>query len=251
MKGNQMISVNPASHKLFEPIEQNTMTELVAKQLLDSLSNGSLKPGDKLPAERDLATQFNVGRTTVREALKLLTLSGLLEAKRGAGTYVRQDFSSFLIQQVEWPLLLNAHQVDMVLEVRQPLETQAVVLAAERATQGELETIACFDKLLGIEGRDIELETELDLDFHNAIAEAAHNDLLSSLMSSLQGILRQYIKLANEMTDNLETTYQEHKAIYNAIANRDPVKAKQAMIQHLNISKELIMRAFHNNSTNG
>jgi GntR family transcriptional repressor for pyruvate dehydrogenase complex len=133
----------------------------------------------------------------------------------------------------------------MVLEVRQPLEVQAVALAAVRATETELRKIACYQRLSEIEGRDIERETELDLEFHNAIASAAHNDLLSRLMYSLQYILREYIKLSNEMTDHLETTYDEHHQIYLAIAERDPKVARQAMIEHLSISKLLILKAFH------
>ena len=81
-----MINYTPQSLFL-EPIEQSTMTEQVANRLVKLLSNGDLKPGDKLPPERELAKRLNVGRTTVREALKLLTLSGLLEARRGDGTY--------------------------------------------------------------------------------------------------------------------------------------------------------------------
>ena len=228
-----------------EPIEQSTMTELVAKRLLGLLSSGALRPGDKLPPERELAAQLNVGRTTVREALKLLTLSGLLEARRGDGTYVRQEFVSFLLQQFDLPLLLSSHQVDMVLEVRQPLEVQAASMAAQRATPDELRKLARLARLLAeVEGRDIARETELDLEFHNAIAAATHNEILSHLMLSLQSILRQYIQLSNKMTDRLETTVAEHQAIYDAIAAGDPDAARRAMIEHLRISRKLILKAF-------
>jgi len=229
-----------------QPIEQSTVTELVAKRLLNLLSSGVLKPGDKLPPERELAAQLNVGRTTVREALKLLTLSGLLEARRGDGTYVRHEFFSFLLQQFEFPLLLSANQVDMVLEVRQPLEVQAACLAAKRATTDDLQRLARLaESLAAVEGREITRETELDLEFHNAIAAASHNDLLSHLMFSLQNILRQYIQLSNKMTDMLETTVTEHQAIYDAIAAKDPEDAEQAMVEHLQISRELILKAFN------
>ena len=121
------------SQPLFlEPIEQTTVTEQVANRLVKLLSNGELKPGDKLPAERDLARQLNVGRTSVREALKLLTLSGLLEARRGDGTYVNTSFMGALTRHIEWPLLLNASELDRVVEVREALEVKAARLAAQR-----------------------------------------------------------------------------------------------------------------------
>jgi len=230
---------------LLEPIEQTTMTELVAQRLVTLLSNGALRPGDKLPPERDLAQLLNVGRTTVREALKLLTLGGLLEAKRGDGTYVRREFTNFLSQQIEWPVLLSVQEVDMIVEVREGLEARAARLAAERATPEEIEEIGIYKELLEIEGRDIERETELDLEFHHAIANASHNPLLCRLMLSLQNILRQYIALSNQLTDRIESTVAEHEPIYEAIAARDPDAAEQAMIDHLAISKTWILKAIN------
>ena len=233
-----------ASILSLEPIRTSTRTELIAQQIMNSLAQGALKPGDRLPPERELAVQLRVGRSTIREALKLLALSGLLEARQGDGTYVRENFQSFLIQQVEWPMLLSVQQVDMVLEVRQPLEVQAVMLAAERRTSAELEKIAAIRPPASEDERNIELETEFDLQFHNAIAVAAHNELLSTLMNSLQNILRQYIHLSNHMTDNLETTLDEHSQIYHAIAARDVDSARSSMLQHLQMSKQLILKSF-------
>lgn len=235
MSGKQRLSL--------EPIEQRTMTELVSQRLVALLSDGALRPGDKLPPERELAQQLGVGRTTVREALKLLTLGGLLEARRGDGTYVRQSFTSFLSQQIEWPVLLSVQEVDKIVEVREALEVKASRLAAERATPEEVERIGIFRELLEIEGRDIERETDLDLEFHHAIAEASHNELLSGLMLSLQNILHQYIALSNQMTDRLETTVTEHQAIYDAIAASDVDGAERAMSEHLALSKTWILKA--------
>ena len=230
--------------RLLDPIEQNTIPERVAKRLLGLIASGALKPGDRLPPERELAQQLNVGRTAVREALKLLTLGGLLEARRGDGTYVRQEFTSLLSQQVQWPLLLHGDEIEMIFEVREALEVKTARLAAERATAEEIERIAVFRQLQAIAGRDIERETELDLSFHQAIADASHNVLLAQLMSSLQVMLRQYVMLSNEMTDRLETTIAEHSAIYEAIVARDADAAGQAMLDHLIISKEWILHGF-------
>lgn len=228
------------SNLSLEPIEQSTMSELVAKRLIKLLSNGSLKSGDRIPPERVLAVRLCVGRTTLREALKLLTLSGVLEARRGDGTYVCAEFGNLLSQQLAWPVLLNTHDVDMVLEVRSPLEVQAARLAAERSTSADLERIAVFRQLLTIEGRDFERETALDLEFHNAIACTSRNKLLCDLMRSLHSIVRQYIMLSNEMTDRLQTTVAEHQKVYDAIAAKDPDAAESAMKEHLAWSKDWI-----------
>ena len=235
--------INHTPQSLFlEPIEQSTMTEQVANRLVKLLSTGDLKSGDKLPPERELAKQLNVGRTTVREALKMLTLSGLLEARRGDGTYVNTEFISALAKQIEWPVLLNVQELDMVVEVREALEIKVARLAAERATPEEIERIAVFRELDQINGRDVKRETELDMAFHNAITEAAHNVLLSSLMYSLREILWKYIHLSNQMTESIATTIAEHQAVYSAIASRNPDDAEKAMRQHLSISREEILK---------
>jgi GntR family transcriptional repressor for pyruvate dehydrogenase complex len=241
---------NSTPSLFLEPIERMTATEAVAQRLIDLVGSRALKPGDRLPPERELAAQLQVGRTTVREALKLLTLSGLLEARRGSGTYVREDYSSFLASQMEWPALLGAREVDQIIEVREPLEMQAARLAAQRATPEEIEQIAVFRELLEIEGRDIERETDIDLEFHHAIARASHNALLVRLMLSLQTLLRQYIALSNEMTDDMRTTVQEHEAVYAAIKARDPEASARAMADHLRSSRAWILGAALNNKKN-
>jgi GntR family transcriptional repressor for pyruvate dehydrogenase complex len=179
----------------------------------------------------------------VREALKLLTLSGLLEARRGSGTYVRENYVNFVANQMEWPTLLKARDVDLIFEVREALELQTARLAAERATPEEVEAIAVYRRLLDLEGRDVERETEIDLEFHRAIAVAAHNGILLQLMNSLENLLREYITLSNAVTDNVKSTVAEHDAVYEAIQAKDPDAAARAMASHLAISRIWIVQA--------
>ncbi|MCK5736173.1 MAG: FadR family transcriptional regulator [Spirochaetaceae bacterium] len=238
------MSVEIRQHDIIlEPIKQKTATELVAQKLVELLSTGVLKPGSRLPAERDLASQMDVGRTTVREALKLLTLSGLLEVKRGDGTYVSRNFNNFLSNHVKWPLLLSAIDVEAVVEVREALEMKAVHLAAIHATTEELEKIAAYHKMLEDGSSDIEQETEIDLKFHHAIATASHNELLCRLMLSLQDILREYVLLSNRNTDRSNSPMSEHQAILDAISSGNPKEAEKAMMNHLSISKTWILDA--------
>lgn len=236
------MSIEKTDWSLLEPIEQRTATEMVADRLLKLLAMGNLKPGDKLPPERELAHLLQVGRTTVREALKLLTLSGLLDARRGDGTYVNLEFTNFISRQIEWSVLLSVHELEMVLEVREALEIKATRLAAELATQKEIEDISIFQQLNNLENRDFQRETELDLQFHNAIAIASHNKLLSLLMLSLRDILQKYIYLSNKKTASNLSTFAEHEAIYMAIAAHDPEAAMEQMQRHLETSKIEILR---------
>jgi GntR family transcriptional repressor for pyruvate dehydrogenase complex len=214
-----------------------TTTEAVAQQLIGLVNSGALKRGDRLPPERDLAKRLNVGRTSVREALKLLTLSGLLEARRGDGTYVRHVYSSFVAKQMEWPVLLSAQDVEHVFEVREALELRAASLAAQRATPEEVERIAIFREQRS-DHEDVEKETDTDLAFHHNIVLATHNPLLERLMLSVQNLLREYVKLSISRTPvDQGSTMVEHEAVYKAIAAHDPTAAMTAMSRHLQISR--------------
>jgi GntR family transcriptional repressor for pyruvate dehydrogenase complex len=219
------------------------MTEAVAERLLALLSSGQLKPGDRLPPERELARRLNVGRTTVREALKLLTLSGLLEAKRGQGTFVGHNFSESLADQIEWSMLLSQRDFENLFEVRRALEVLAARLAAERAHPADKAAIEVTCDLLTVDTEDAASHVEVDLAFHQAIARASHNELLERLMFSMHGFLRGYILRSNEATESPLSTLQEHEAVCQAIQAGDPDDAEQAMREHLAISFGLVMEA--------
>ncbi|HBY93812.1 MAG: FadR family transcriptional regulator [Ardenticatenaceae bacterium] len=227
---------------LLEPVRQQTATEAVAQQLIQLLMTGALAQGDRLPSERELAQHLHVGRTTVREALKLLTLSGVLEARRGAGTYVRHKYWSFVAEQIKWPALLQRMDVEELLEVRGPMEIQAARLAAERATPEDLSRIeAALDDLKALKERDVERETEIDMRFHRYIAEASRNSLLLIVMDALAAPLRMHIEQANRMTADTSSTIAEHRAVYEALRRHNPEAAAKAMSKHLDMSRFLAL----------
>jgi DNA-binding FadR family transcriptional regulator len=189
---------------------------------------------------------LHVGRTTVREALKLLTVSGLLVARRGSGTFVRDEFASFVAHQLEWPALLHAQDVDAIFEVREALEVQIARLAARRASPKDLEAMTVYRKLLELPGRDFQRETEIDLEFHRALAAASHNRLLIRLMRALENPLREYVTLSNQLTGDVKTTVREHEALYDAVRSGNPEAAGRAMAEHLVISRNWIGLAAEN-----
>jgi GntR family transcriptional repressor for pyruvate dehydrogenase complex len=219
-----------------------TATEAVSKHLIEMINSGTWSPGDRLPPERKLAEQLGVGRTTVREALKLLTLSGFLRARRGSGTYVRDEYSSLLTHQMEWPALLGKKEVDQLLEVREALETQTARLAAQRATSEDIDMIASLAEMIDKEDREPEKWADIDFRFHLAIAAASKNPLFVQLLTSLEDLLKEYVVLANVAAEDMKTTANEHRRVASAIKSGNPDKAAQAMARHLVLSRLWVER---------
>lgn len=225
-----------------EPIERMTVSEEIIKKLIDLINSGVLRPGDKLPSERELMEKLQVSRASIREALRSLSLGGLLETRPGNGTYVSECFSSLIADQVEWSALLGEQDILELMEVREPLEIQAAGLATQRATVTQLEELRqAIERLRSNNEEDIEQEVDADLVFHTIIAEMAQNRVLYRLTLGLRNLLREYIKRATSATETKMSTVEEHQAILEAIEEGDEAKARQAMVRHLQISKQLAL----------
>jgi GntR family transcriptional regulator, transcriptional repressor for pyruvate dehydrogenase complex len=125
----------------FEPVERVTISEEIIKKILGLINTGRLKPGSKLPSERELMEQFRVSRTSVREALQSLTMVGVLETFPGDGTYVTRQLSDLIVDHLEWPALLDRRDVIELMEVREPLEVAAAGLAAQHVTPAQIEEL--------------------------------------------------------------------------------------------------------------
>ena len=155
-----------------------------------------------------------------------------MEAKRGSGTFVREDYSSFIANQVKWLTLLSAQDIDQLIEVREALELQTAKLAAQRATDEEIEEIAVCRKWPELKKRDAESDAENDFKFHLAIAVASHNSLLVELILSLRNLLHDYVILANALAEDMSSTFQEHERVFQAIQSRKPDDAAAAMAEY-------------------
>lgn len=203
-------------------------------QIEESISEGRLKAGDQLPAERELAQQFGVSRTAVREAVKTLCEKGLVEAYSGRGTFVTAGRSQSSKPSLHW--LVNssdARNASYVTELREILEPEFTALAAARIEEQQLammrEAIDVMDRSM----LDPDAYIEADLDFHLALAEAAGNPLILSLLDSIVAVLREE-RLGVFAVPGGPTRGQiHHKLILKAIKRRDPAKARKAMIAHM------------------
>jgi GntR family transcriptional regulator, transcriptional repressor for pyruvate dehydrogenase complex len=204
----------------------------VARQLLEYLLAGETKPGMRLPPERKLAEALGVGRTVVREALKSLTLLGLIEVRQGDGNYVRATESTLLPQAIEWGLLLGAKRTRDLVEARRIIEVSLAGLAAERRDDRALADLhARIEEMAA--ARDPDDFVAADVAFHLRIAEAAGNETLLGVMTSMWTLLQVWISRVMHAATDFAPSLTEHRLVLEAIEADDPQAASSAMEAHL------------------
>jgi GntR family transcriptional regulator, transcriptional repressor for pyruvate dehydrogenase complex len=220
--------------QMYKAVRTSRLYEQIVEQIEDSILKGALKPGDQLPAERELAVRFGVSRTAVREAIKALHEKGLVEAYSGRGTFITDGTSRAIRQSLD--LMLKIGQADNSIhleEVREILEPEIAALAATRIEESQLammrEAIAVMDR----QRMEPEAYIEADLDFHLALAEAAANPLILSLIDSIVGLLREQRIRIFEVEGGPDRGQVHHRRILEAVETRNPVKARDAMRAHL------------------
>ena len=219
---------------VYKVVRTSRLYEQIVQQIEDSVLNGSLKPGDQLPAERELAQRLGVSRTAVREAVKALREKGLVEAYSGRGTFITDGTTHAARQSFDLMVKIGQQEGSTHLaELRLILEPGIAAVAATRADEEDL--AAMRDAVAVMEGaqKDPAAYIEADLDFHLALAEAAANPLILSLIDSIVGLLReQRIKIFN-VEGGPQRGQFHHKRILAAMEHRDPEMARSAMRAHL------------------
>jgi GntR family transcriptional repressor for pyruvate dehydrogenase complex len=227
------VSRTPATLK---PVSRTTLSEQVAVQLANELESKRWMPGEKLPSEAELCKVFNVGRSTLREALKSLSFIGVIHMRAGGGSYVADKRSKYM----EGPLLLakgvlnTEKDVNDLCEARLLIETEVAGLCAQRATLQDFRTL---EKLVREMKSSIDAGGEdfgdLDLSFHMAIASACKNKILSELLKHTRERLQELIDKSLHLSAGMDLAYQQHRALLDVLKQRNPALARKAMRTHL------------------
>jgi len=224
---------------MYKVVQTSRLFEQIVQQIEESIRNGQLREGERLPAERELAQQFGVSRTAVREAVKTLREKGLVEAYAGRGTFVVTRTSETLMQNLDRMLRGGpAQSTPHLTEVREILEPEIAALAAERADEESMAAMREAIAVMDAARQDSEAFIEGDLDFHLALAEAAANPLILSLIDSIVGLLREHRMRTYYVEGGPERGQYHHKRILRAVEHRDAVGAREAMRSHLRQVRE-------------
>ena len=229
----QIARAKPLKSKI-RRVTKTSISDEIVNQIMALIANGDLKPGQRLPSERELCKDFGAGRSSLREALRCLCIVGVLTARVGEGTSVALDGNKFLGKIVEWRIITERHDIENLMEVRTALES---ITAANVARIGNPELLAKLEALL------VKMETvhkdqkrfaALDLEFHISIAAASDNFLIYDLVSMIRGQLERALSPMLVAPNALPNSLKEHVKIVDAIRGRDPGAAGEAMRVHLN-----------------
>lgn len=221
---------------VIQPIRKSRLSQKIVLQICDLIRSGQIAPGDRLPPERELAERLQVSRASLREALSALEISGLIETRHGGGTFVR-DFYEFGVTS---PLALVLSATDDIVsdlwEVRMIFEPAIAARAAVRASADEIETLAAIldDHRTYLDREDgSDYLVQLDRRFHTTIAIASRNQVSVRVLQFTNELLaegrRNYVASLARRT----LTYERHGEILDAIRNRQPQAARDAMLAHL------------------
>lgn len=222
------------------------ISDAVAASLERRILEGSLKSGDRLPPERELAAELGVSRPSLREAIQKLASKGMLHSRQGGGTFVTDSLNSTFFDP--WQDMMGNHpnlREDM-LEFRRMLEGQAAEWAAERATDADLQRLAqAFAAVsAAYEGDDTGRRAAADIAFHQAIGDAAHNALLGHLSVALLRLMQDSIRLNLGELKNVPAAsallMSQHAAIHAAVRGRKPAAARAAAETHIDFVRETL-----------
>lgn len=226
----------------FQAVRKGRRYEQVAEQIQRLIATGALKTGDRLPAERELAAKFGVGRSSLRDAIRTLEVMGIVESMHGAGTVIRELSTDALVVPLSSVLLRRREMVAELLDVRRMLEPGLAARAARNATAQEIAQLEAILKQQADRVRKGEPAVEEDSAFHYGIAVAARNGVVLKVLDVLMDLLRESRARSLQVPGRGERSLAAHQRILRAIKRHDPKAASAAVHRHLKEVEAIVMR---------
>lgn len=229
----------------FPTLRHEALYERIADHVRDLINSEQLQPGERLPAERDLARMLGVSRVPIREAMRTLAAQGLIEIRRGQGMYVAASSVDATVDRLTHALLDQRDLLSELFAVRRLLEPASAQWAAARRDPEQVreleQLLADMRRAAEADPPDYETVGERDTQLHERVATASENRVLVRIMKAIQDLHRQQLETSLRYRGRLESTLRDHTRIVRAIAAGDPVEARSAMVDHLANSEAATM----------
>ncbi len=220
---------------MFKTIKKARLSDEIAMQIKETLFEGKLQVGDRLPTERELAVQFETSRASVREALRTLEQEGMIHIRKGVtgGIFIADLDHRPVTNSFQTLLSLKKISIDNIAEVRLIFEPEAARLAAERVTEEDLRELEDVMRQMSVAVNEQKLPNSFDLKFHQIIARATGNPVLAMLADSMLGVASKAITELYPSVDTLRHVLASHRKVFEAIRKRDSKLAYRAMRTHI------------------
>jgi GntR family transcriptional repressor for pyruvate dehydrogenase complex len=219
--------------QMFKPIKKAKVYEEIVAKIKDMIEKGRFKSGDQLPVERELAEVFRVSRSSVREALRSLESQGFIESRQGDGTYIANQPVEALVSPLASVILTEKDDQMELFEMRRMIEPDLAYLAAERATDEEIDLL---EKVLALQEEQIgrgDYSPDVDRNFHYIMARAAKNKALLRITDNIIDLLAESRELYLQVDGRPQKSILRHREVLEAIRARDPERAEKCMLDHL------------------
>ncbi len=228
-----------------ELAREETLANRVVVELERLIVESRLGEGDRLPSERELASQFGVSRTVIREAVRALAARRLVEVEGGRGTVVRAPSAVAAAESMGLLLRVQSSSSDAekVTEVRRVLETEIAALAAARRTRNDLAVLEGILAAAESHLDDPDAFVKEDVAFHQALAAATHNELFSIILDSLAQLMLEVRVLGLRIPGTPRRSLTHHRAVYEAVLSGDPKLARHTMDRHMDELRETLQHA--------
>lgn len=229
------------------PLQKTRLFEVIVEQIQSQIKDGSLKPGEQLPGERELAERLNVSRTAVREAIRTLEMMGCVDIKPGEGVFVKEVKLDDLLKPIKTSISVDKEMILNLLDARDVIEVEAAKRAAVHATEEDIQKMSytLIQAQKSIEQGGIGLQQ--DNEFHICVAEATQNPIFVLIMNLIADLLVKSREATLNIPGEPEKTLDDHKEIYQAIACKNPEKASTLMKEHIFKGKKNIIRLVKEN----
>jgi DNA-binding FadR family transcriptional regulator len=217
----------------YRSFRKQALADEIVNEFLEMIKSGELKPGDKLPSERELTEQMQVSRTSLREALRALSVMNIIDIRQGQGTFVTTLKPDLLVEHLEFVFSLEDSTFLQLFEVRKIVEVACAELAAIRIRDDEIPVLQALLDLSVKCVADRNKFREADIELHRKIAEIARNPILNRFVRSVEKLSMESRDRTGKIPGVREQAAKDHVSIVNAIINRDPELARKAMFTHL------------------
>ena len=220
---------------------QPKLTDQVVEKLIELIADGKLKPGERLPPERELAVEFDVSRTVIRESIRSLVARGLVEVRRGSGAFVSIPQTKLVAESMSLILQMGTTEdlYSQVFEVRRLLEVEIAGLAAERATPADIKEMEVQLELMETDCSEEQM-AECDVEFHASLARATHNEIYSVLLDSVVDIMLEIRHMALANPDAKRDAIEKHRMLYENVNKGDAESARKVMAEHLSTGERFM-----------